>query len=99
LSGKVFIAGADADLAAIKSIVAGRQQLEVLKDIAPLAQTAAQVAFELAQGKTPAAQEKVENGGFEVGVIATPVYAVSKENIDERIIKTGFHPKSAVYGN
>jgi D-xylose transport system substrate-binding protein len=98
LSGKVFIAGADADLAAIKSIVAGRQQMEVLKAIAPLAQSAAQVAFQLTQGKTPTATGKVKSGSFEVATIATPVYAVDKGNIEEQIIKTGFHSKSDVYG-
>lgn len=98
LSGKVFVAGADADLAAIKSIVAGRQQMEVLKAIEPLAVSAAQVAFELTQGKKPKATETVKSGSFEVATIATPVYAVDKSNIDERIIKSGFHSKKDVYG-
>lgn len=98
LSGKVFVAGADADLAAIKSIVAGRQQMEVLKAIAPLAQSAAQVAFQLAQGKKPSPTETVKSGKFDVPTIATPVYAVDKGNIDERIIKSGFHSKADVYG-
>ncbi|HEY8278170.1 MAG TPA: substrate-binding domain-containing protein [Bdellovibrionota bacterium] len=99
LSGKVFVAGADADLAAIKSIVAGRQQMEVLKAIAPLAQEAAKVAFQLASGKKPATKTSVSNGSAQVPTIATPVYAVNKDNIEERIIKSGFHSKSEVYGN
>jgi D-xylose transport system substrate-binding protein len=98
LAGKVFVAGADADLAAIKDIVAGRQQFEVLKDIAPLAQTAAQVAFELAQGKSPKASGTVESGKFKVPTTATPVYGVTKENLEERIFKTQFHSKQAVLG-
>jgi D-xylose transport system substrate-binding protein len=98
LAGKVFVAGADADLAAIKDIVAGRQQFEVLKDIAPLAQTAAQVAFELAQGKSPKASGTTESGKFKVPTTATPVYGITKDNLEERIYKTQFHSKQAVLG-
>ncbi len=98
LSGKVFVAGADADLAAIKSIVAGRQQMEVLKAIAPLAESAARVAFQLTQGKKPTATGSVKSGSFDVATIATPVYAVDKGNLEERIIKSGFHSKNDVYG-
>jgi D-xylose transport system substrate-binding protein len=98
LTGKVFVAGADADLAAIKDIVAGKQQFEVLKDIAPLAQTAAQVAFELAQGKTPKSTETTTSGAFKIKSIATPVYGITLENLEERIYKSGFHSKADVTG-
>lgn len=98
LAGKVFVAGADADLSAIKDIVAGKQQFEVLKDIAPLAQKAAQVAFELAQGKTPVSTEIVKSGSFNVKTAATPVYGITKDNLEERIYKTGFHTKASVMG-
>lgn len=96
LTGKVFVAGADADLASIKDIVAGRQQFEVLKDIAPLAQTAARVAFELSQGKTPVHTETVASGTHQVKTVATAVYGITKDNLEERIYKTGFHSKTDV---
>lgn len=96
LTGKVFVAGADADLAAIKDILAGKQQFEVLKDIAPLAQTAAQVAFKLAQGQKVAGQQSVKSGKFDVSSIATPVYGITKDNVQEKIISTGFHSKSSL---
>jgi D-xylose transport system substrate-binding protein len=99
LAGKVFVAGADADLAAIKDIVAGKQQFEVLKDIAPLAQTAAQVAFQLAKGEKPKATDTIKSGTFSVPLVATAVYGVTKDNLEERIYKTGFHTKAAVQGN
>lgn len=98
LAGKVFVAGADADLSAIKDIVAGKQQFEVLKDIAPLAQTAAQVAFQLTQGQTPKSQQTVTSGPFKVGSIATPVYGITKDNLEEKIFKTNFHSKASVLG-
>ena len=98
LAGKVFVAGADADLAAIKSIWAGRQAFEVLKDIRPLAETSAQVAWKLAKGETLTGT-KQKNGAYEIITIATPVYAIDKSNLEARIFKTGFHDRKAVVGN
>lgn len=98
LSGKVFIAGADADLAAIKDIVAGKQQFEVLKDIEPLAKTAAQVAFQLAKGQTPKSTQSTMSGTYKVPSIATPVYGITKENLEERVFKTHFHTRESVMG-
>jgi D-xylose transport system substrate-binding protein len=96
LDGKVFVAGADADLASIKNIAAGKQAFEVLKDIAPLAKTSARIAFELANGQTPVAEGNVQNGRFQVPYVATPVYPITKDDLEERIFKTGFHPRSAI---
>lgn len=98
LTGKVFVAGADADLAAIKNIVAGRQQFEVLKDIRPLAERSAQVAFQLAKGEKISASQSTKSGAFNVPTIATPVYAIDAGNLEERVYKTGFHDKKAVLG-
>lgn len=98
LTGKVFVAGADADLAAIKNIQAGRQQLEILKDIAPLAQTSARIAFALSKGEKPTGDSELQNGNFKVATIATPVYPVMRADLEERIYKTGFHSKADVEG-
>ncbi len=49
----VFIAGADADAANINFVCAGTQTIEVLKDIQPLAETAATVAKAILEGKPP----------------------------------------------
>ena len=89
LAGKVFVAGADADLAAIKDIVAGRQQFEVLKEIAPLAQTAARVAFDLAQGKTPKSTQTVTSGTLKWRTFALPFMESPKT-----IWKSGFSKRN-----
>ncbi len=99
LIGKVFVAGADADLASIKDIVAGKQQLEILKDIAPLAKRSAEIAYQLALGKSVKSDALVDNGKLKVPTANTPVYAIDKDNIQTRIFDSGFHERKAVYGN
>ncbi len=98
LLGKVFVAGADADLTAIRNIVAGHQQFEVLKAIKPLAEGAAKVAVQLAKGQTPAHDKTIFNGKKEVNVLNTPVYPITKDNIKTQIIDTGFHSAKDIYG-
>jgi len=99
LTGKVFVAGADADLTAIKNIVAGKQQFEVLKAIEPLAHAAAEAAVKLAKGEVPTTEGSVElGGGFSAPVVNTPVFPVDKDSIESQIIATGFHKKEDVYG-
>jgi D-xylose transport system substrate-binding protein len=98
LTGKVFIAGADADLSAIKNIVAGKLQLDILKDIEPLARTSAQVAWQLTNKTTPKSTGTVTSGTFKVPSISTPVYAIDLSQLENKIFKTGFHSKEAVYG-
>jgi D-xylose transport system substrate-binding protein len=83
--------GPDADLAGVQRIVAGEQYMTVYKAIIPEAEGAAQVAVDLAQGKTPAAaKQKVNNGQKDVpSTILTPV-AVTKANVKDTILKDKF---------
>lgn len=98
LAGHIFVAGADADLSAIKNIVAGKLQLDILKDIEPLARTSARIAWQLAKNEKPKSAAMVKSGSFSVPSLATPVYAIDKDQLEERIFKTGFHAREAVYG-
>lgn len=98
LGGKVFIAGADADLTSIRNIIAGKQSFEVFKAIQPLAEKAAEVAVRAAKGETVASDFKVNNGKKDVTSFNTAVFAVDKSNFDDVVVKTGFHTKEAVFG-
>jgi D-xylose transport system substrate-binding protein len=99
LTGKVFVAGADADLMAIKDIVAGKQQFEVLISIEDMAASAAKAAWALAHKQEPQSNGTVSNGTVTVKTMNTPVFAITKDNLEARIFKTGFHTKQAVFGS
>lgn len=98
LTGKVFVAGADADLAAIRDIVAGKQQLDVFVSINDQARRAAEVAVQIAEKKSFTFDSQVNNGTGMIKTVNTPVYSVDRTTIEERIIRPGFHSKEAVFG-
>jgi D-xylose transport system substrate-binding protein len=94
LTGKVFVAGADADLTAVREVLRGRQSMTVLKGIQPLAQAAVSVAVALARKEKPSADGTVNNGRIDVPTTHTPVVAITRDNVEREIIETGFHPAS-----
>ncbi|MDK2800354.1 MAG: D-xylose transport system substrate-binding protein [Clostridiales bacterium] len=99
LDGKVAISGQDADLAACQRIVEGTQTMTVYKPIQKLATKAAEIAVAMAKGEEIETSATVNNGKIDVkSVLLTPI-AVTKENIDETVIKDGFHKKEDVYKN
>ena len=94
LAGKVAISGQDADLAGVKRIIAGTQTMTVYKPITELATTAATIAVEIGNDKTPKTDATLNNGLKDVpSRLLTPV-EVDKSNIDSTVIKDGFHKKS-----
>ena len=94
LAGKVAISGQDADLAGVKRIINGTQTMTVYKPITLLANSAAEIAVELGNGKQPKADATLNNGLKDVpSRLLTPI-EVNKTNIDETVVKDGFHKKS-----
>jgi D-xylose transport system substrate-binding protein len=88
LAGRhVFIAGADADAANVNYVCEGKQTVEVLKAIEPLAREAAQVAAALVRGKTVDAAANAQG----VPVVAVPVILVTADNARSVLIDSGFH--------
>jgi D-xylose transport system substrate-binding protein len=96
---KVPTTGQDAELAGIQRIVAGEQYMTVYKAIKAEAEAAAQLAYDVSQGKTPDAATvngKTNNGQADIpSVLLTPV-AVTVDNIQDTIIKDGFWKPSEI---
>ncbi|AJC64630.1 MULTISPECIES: D-xylose ABC transporter substrate-binding protein [Dickeya] len=97
LAGKVAISGQDADLAAIKRIVAGTQTMTVYKPISKLAQEAATIAVSLGQGKNPQSNATLNNGKRDVPAFLLTPIPVDKMNIDSTVVADGFHKKADIY--
>lgn len=97
LAGKVLISGQDAELAALQRIVAGTQSMTVYKPIIKLAPAAADAAFALATGKKPVTTRTVNNGKIDVPSILIEPVTVDKTNIDDTVVKDGFHKKEDIY--
>jgi D-xylose transport system substrate-binding protein len=97
LSGKVVISGQDADLAAVRRIVAGTQTMTVYKPISSLAKTSAEMAVKLARGENIQSNGTVNNGTKEVNAVLLAPIAVTKDNLDATVIADGFHSRNDVY--
>ena len=88
---KIPTTGQDAELAAIQRILIGEQYMTVYKAIKAEAEAAAELAVSLAKGETPSgADDQIDNGMKQVpSILLTPV-AVTKDNINDTIIKDKF---------
>ncbi|HEY1587962.1 MAG TPA: substrate-binding domain-containing protein, partial [Polyangia bacterium] len=86
----VFIAGADADAANVNFVCQGKQSIEVLKDIEPLARTAAEVANDLVHGKVPTSSASITLGGAQIPVAAVRVEVVTPDTVKPLLIDSGF---------
>jgi D-xylose transport system substrate-binding protein len=86
----VFIAGADADAANVNFVCQGKQTIEVLKAIQPLASAAAEVAADLAHGKSPRGDTTIALGGSNVPVATVAVDVITPDTVKPLLVDSGF---------
>ncbi len=95
------ICGQDADIAACQYVVRGKQDFTVYKPINELAEKAAEYAVKIAGGMPISdivpAEQRINNGFADIPVVWLEPQIVTKENIDEVVIKSGFHTSGEVY--
>ncbi len=88
-----FVTGQDAELAGIQRILTGEQLMTVYQPLIQIAESAAEMAVPIAQGKTPpasAAPDKVDNGTKQVPSKLLATIAIKKDNIESTVVKDGF---------
>lgn len=90
LAGKVLVSGQDADLAGVLRILEDTQTMTVLKPIQLEADRAAEVAVSLASGQKIDAGRMVSNGSAEVPAILLSSVLVTKDNLKQTVIGSGF---------
>lgn len=101
LAGDMPVVGQDADLEACQRIVEGTQVMTAYKPVEKLAKRAAECAVALAKGEeiTGSDVTMIENGNYQVPYVGLKPISVTKDNINEIIINSGFHLKEDVYLN
>jgi D-xylose transport system substrate-binding protein len=88
-----FVTGQDAELAGIQRILIGEQLMTVYQPIIDIAESSAELAVPLAQGKQPPselAKAKVDNGQKQVPSVLLPTFAVQPDNIKSTVVEEGF---------
>jgi D-xylose transport system substrate-binding protein len=88
-----FVTGQDAEVAGVQRILSGEQLMTVYQPIIDIAETAAELAVPLAQGKQPpsdVASEKVDNGAKQVPSALLDTVAIQEDNIQDPLVKDGF---------
>ncbi len=103
MAGKKMVVGQDADLEACQRIVEGTQLMTVYKPIEKLAQRAAECAVKMAKGEeitqSTSGVTTINDGAYDVPYLKIDPVSVNADNMDEVIIKSGFHLKEDVYLN
>ncbi|BEP28910.1 sugar ABC transporter substrate-binding protein [Helicovermis profundi] len=93
------LTGQDAEIAACQRIVEGTQSMTVFKPIQIIAENAAKIAVDMANGSEIKTTSTVKNSVKEVPSILLSPVVVDKDNMKEVIVDTGFHSEEDVYRN
>ena len=97
LDGKVPVSGQDADLAAIKRVIAGTQTMTVYKPLKLLASEAAKLSVQLARNEKPTYNSQYDNGAKKVDSILLKPTPLTKDNINV-LEDDGFYTKAQIAG-
>ena len=97
MAGKVPISGQDADLAAVKRVMAGTQTMTVYKPIKLIAAEAAKLSVQLAKGEKPSYNAQYDNGKKKVDTVLLQPILLTKQNADI-VVKDGFYTQAQLAG-
>lgn len=99
-AGNTLVVGQDADLVACQRIVEGTQHMTVYKPIEKLAGAAASMAIQLAkEGPITNIVNTINDGTYNVPYYKLEPIPVNIHNLEETIIKDGFHMVDEIYRN
>ena len=99
-AGDVIVTGQDADMESCRKIVEGTQHITMYHPLEKIASRAAELAIDIAKGED--IEDKydisyVSNGFKDVPTLKIPSIPVTKDNIDEVLIESGFYDRSEIY--
>lgn len=97
LAGKVPVSGQDADLAAVRRVIAGTQAMTVYKPLREIATNAANLAVQLVRNQKPAFNAQMDNGFKKVDTLLLKPVLLNKQNAD-LLVKDGFYTQAQLAG-
>jgi D-xylose transport system substrate-binding protein len=98
LAGKVPVSGQDADLAAVKRVIAGTQAMTVYKPLKLIAAEAAKMSVQLVRNEKPAYNAQVDNGFKKVDSLLLKPVPLTRANVDT-LVQDGFYTKAQLGTN
>ncbi|MCA1326047.1 D-xylose ABC transporter substrate-binding protein [Herbaspirillum sp. alder98] len=97
LAGKVPVSGQDADLAAVKRVVAGTQTMTVYKPLKLIATEAAKLSVQLARNEKPTYNSQYDNGAKKVDTVLLKPTPLTKANVNI-LVDDGFYTQAQIGG-
>jgi D-xylose transport system substrate-binding protein len=97
LSGKVPVSGQDADIAAVRRVIAGSQAMTVYKPLKLIAGEAAKLAVQLVRNEKPAFNAQYDNGFKKVNTVLLKPTPLTKANIG-MLVTDGFYTQAQIAG-
>lgn len=99
LAGEVLVVSQDAELSACQRIVEGTQLATVYKPIYDLAATTGKMAVSIAKGEEIITNDTIYNEFKSIPYLKLDAQVVDLQNMEQTVIKNGFHRKEDVYRN
>lgn len=93
----VVVVGQDADLAACQRIANDLQLMTVYKPIDKIASVTAELAVKMAKGEEIETSKTIDVKGTKVPYFVIEPLTIYKDNIDDIIIRDGFHRRNEIY--
>jgi len=93
-----LVTGQDAEKASVQYVIDGKQSMTVFKDVRTLVADAITTAVSFLKGETPKAPGTENNGVIDVPATLSAVVTVTKDNVKEALIDSGYYPASEFTG-
>ena len=92
------ITGQDSEQASVQYIIDGKQSMTVFKDTRTLAADSVAMAVDILEGKEPATDSSYNNEKIDVPAKQTAIVVVTKDNVKEALVDSGYYEASDFTG-
>lgn len=93
-----IITGQDSEEASVQYIIDGKQSMTVFKDTRTLAADSVAMALDILDGKEPETDTTYNNEVIDVPSKQTPIVVVTKDNVKEALIDSGYYEADSFTG-